>query len=441
MQKDKSCKTALVLAGGLGTRLREVVSDVPKPMAPVNGKPFLHHLLDFYFLKGIKVFYISIGYKKEVISSYFASNSGNYEVKFIEEDSQLGTGGAIKKAINCIENEGELLVLNGDTLCDIDISYMDSMLSNSDADIVIAAKKQSSQERYDGFSIDGQGFASQSSATNGNFISLGAYLVSISGMKKKLESKPVQFSFEKDFLYNDCDNVKIGVAPSLSPFLDIGVPSDYLRAGSFIESLFSSTSPRADITRSVFQSNAESLITLINEVQNNHDFQDTLVHATSDLYKTITNGGTIYIAGNGGSAADAAHFSGEFLCRLTFDRPPINSEALSTDLSTITAIANDYSFEHIFLRQLQAKMTSDDIFIAFTTSGNSANIVKALEYCMKYDYKSILFTGCTGGESSKYSNHTFLVPSTNTARIQEVHKLLLHSLCESLEYLRYSDTK
>jgi D-sedoheptulose 7-phosphate isomerase len=144
-------------------------------------------------------------------------------------------------------------------------------------------------------------------------------------------------------------------------------------------------------------------------------------------------GGRLYIAGNGGSAADAQHLAAEFVSRLARDRAPLPAEALTTDSSILTAIGNDYGFENVFARQLAGKATEQDCFLAITTSGNSPNILKALEQCRRVGIPSIVFTGHAGGAAGALADFCILAPGATTSAIQELHILLAHTLCECVE--------
>lgn len=135
------------------------------------------------------------------------------------------------------------------------------------------------------------------------------------------------------------------------------------------------------------------------------------------------------LAGNGGSAADAQHIAGEFVSRFYFDRPGIPSIALSTDTSIMTAIGNDYGFERLFSRQVQAQGQRGDVFIGITTSGNSTNIVEALSACKEKGIKSIILTGASGGKTADLCDLCIKVPSMETPRIQESHILIGHIIC------------
>lgn len=154
------------------------------------------------------------------------------------------------------------------------------------------------------------------------------------------------------------------------------------------------------------------------------------VEAVANSYK---KGGRIYIAGNGGSAADAQHLAAEFVSKLAKDRDPLPAEALTVDSSVITAIGNDYGYDEIFARQILGKMRPHDIFLGITTSGNSQNIIRALEVCRSLNIPSIVFTGHDGGKVAQIAEHCILATGEETATIQELHIVLAHSLCQCVE--------
>jgi D-sedoheptulose 7-phosphate isomerase len=144
-------------------------------------------------------------------------------------------------------------------------------------------------------------------------------------------------------------------------------------------------------------------------------------------------GGRLYVAGNGGSAADAQHLAAEFVSKLARDRAPLPAEALTTDSSILTAIGNDYGFDQVFSRQLAGKATEKDIFLGITTSGESPNILRALEQCRRMDIPSIVFTGRNGGAARALADHCLVAPGTATSTIQELHIVMAHTLCECVE--------
>jgi D-sedoheptulose 7-phosphate isomerase len=144
-------------------------------------------------------------------------------------------------------------------------------------------------------------------------------------------------------------------------------------------------------------------------------------------------GGRLYIAGNGGSAADAQHLAAEFVSKLARDRDPLPAEALTVDTSILTAIGNDYGYDQVFSRQIYAKLGKSDIFLGITTSGNSVNILNALDACRELGVPSIVFSGRDGGHARNKATYCVVVPGDMTSTIQELHIVLAHTLCECVE--------
>lgn len=157
---------------------------------------------------------------------------------------------------------------------------------------------------------------------------------------------------------------------------------------------------------------------------------ETIARKAVEVYQ---NGNKILISGNGGSAADAQHIAGEFVNRFYFDRPGLPAIALTTDTSVLTAVGNDYGYEHLFARQIQANGVAGDMFIGMSTSGNSSNIIRALEECRKKEIVAVGFTGGTGGKMAALCDYCITVPSVETPRIQESHILIGHIICAIVE--------
>ena len=157
------------------------------------------------------------------------------------------------------------------------------------------------------------------------------------------------------------------------------------------------------------------------------------------VVQSLRSGGKIFFCGNGGSAADAQHLAAELSGRFYFDRPPLPAEALHCNSSFVTAIGNDYGFEHIYARLLKGNGKKGDILIGLSTSGNSLNIIKAFDMARKMGIKTIALTGESGGELHAHSDFTLRIPSTDTPRIQEVHILIGHIICELVETEMFMD--
>lgn len=160
------------------------------------------------------------------------------------------------------------------------------------------------------------------------------------------------------------------------------------------------------------------------------------VTQVADIIKTsLGNGGKIIICGNGGSASDALHFAGEIVGRFQKERNPWPAVVLNADVATLTAIANDYGYEEAFARQAKAHLTDKDIFVGISTSGNSKNIIKAVDVAKTVGAKSVAFLGKDGGALGRIVDYPIIVQSNNTARVQECHIMLIHIICEIVENL------
>jgi D-sedoheptulose 7-phosphate isomerase len=156
-------------------------------------------------------------------------------------------------------------------------------------------------------------------------------------------------------------------------------------------------------------------------------------NAVQEVVNRYRFGGRIYIAGNGGSAADAQHLAEEFVSKFARDRGPLAAEALTVDTSILTAIGNDYGFHRVFSRQISGKITEKNIFLGITTSGNSENILNALDTCRDMSIPSIIFAGRDGGVAKTKADFCIVAPGDMTSTIQEIHIVLAHTLCECVE--------
>jgi D-sedoheptulose 7-phosphate isomerase len=151
------------------------------------------------------------------------------------------------------------------------------------------------------------------------------------------------------------------------------------------------------------------------------------------LVEALEQGNKVLLFGNGGSAADAQHIAAEFVGRFAFDRPPLPALALSVNTSCVTAIGNDYGFDQVFSRQIEAVARPGDVAIGISTSGNSPNVVNALYVSRQKGLHTIALTGCTGGNLKDEVDYCICVPSNDTARIQECHILIGHIISELVE--------
>lgn len=159
-----------------------------------------------------------------------------------------------------------------------------------------------------------------------------------------------------------------------------------------------------------------------------------LLHEVAELLcRSFAAGGRLYTFGNGGSAADAQHLAAELVGRYRRERRPLPAVSLTVDSSVVTCIGNDYSFDDLFARQVQALATDRDVVIGFTTSGRSTNVVRGLAAARERGATTVLFAAGDGADARRHSDHAVLVPATATARIQEMHLLMLHLLSEAVD--------
>jgi len=195
-----------------------------------------------------------------------------------------------------------------------------------------------------------------------------------------------------------------------------------------------------DIARTIEEQIRESIETK-RRILDDFDLRGEIARAATLMIDAYKAGKKTLLAGNGGSAADAQHIAGEFVSRFCFDRPGLPSIALTTDSSILTAIGNDYGYEKVFSRQVQANGAPGDVFVGISTSGNSPNILAALEECRGLGIRTIGFTGTTGGKMAALCDVCIRVPSKETPRIQESHILVGHILCGLVEEVLFEHLK
>ncbi len=214
---------AIILAGGFGTRLQSVVSDVPKPMAPINGRPFLYYLLKNLKQSGFSHIIFAVGYKKEFIIDYFKDEFIGMKISYSIEETPLGTGGCIKKALG-LANEDYVWVLNGDTY--VDFEYKDNINTFS-----MVLKKMEDFERYGEVKVSSSNRIisfEEKKYCNSGYINTGIYLFP----KNIFNSFKIgdNFSLERDFFSNNLDKLNIKALFTEGYFIDIGIPEDYRKA-------------------------------------------------------------------------------------------------------------------------------------------------------------------------------------------------------------------
>jgi len=222
-------KEAIILAGGLGTRLRSVVSDVPKCMAPVNGVPFIHFIVTYLKKEGVERIIFSLGYKSEMVIDYVNNTFPELDTEFVIENNPLGTGGAIKLACSKTKST-DVVILNGDTLFNINLKDLADFHKNKKADFTVALKEMHNFSRYGSVETDKdfaiKAFHEKTYCEKG-FINGGIYALQVNAFMN--EPLPDVFSFEKDFLEKYVGRKKFYGLECDYYFIDIGIPEDYDR--------------------------------------------------------------------------------------------------------------------------------------------------------------------------------------------------------------------
>jgi D-glycero-alpha-D-manno-heptose 1-phosphate guanylyltransferase len=228
--------TAIILAGGLGTRLQSAVPDVPKCMAPVNGRPFIDYVVDYLRKQGTSQFVFAIGYKAASIQAHLKTN-GLQHVQFSIEEKLLGTGGAVKQAATLVQDQN-VLVVNGDTLFTANIEQAFTLHHQSFAECTLALKPMKNFDRFGTVLLDEShcvtGFQEKQPTVSG-FINGGVYILNLN--KWLQHPWPEAFSFENDYLQQHYPKSKIMGNVQDEYFIDIGIPEDYRRAQTEFESL------------------------------------------------------------------------------------------------------------------------------------------------------------------------------------------------------------
>ncbi len=243
---------AIVLAGGLGTRLKSVLPSTPKPMAPVNGRPFLEYLLTYWKAQGVKRFVLSVGHLSEQITSHFGNDFQGIPIAYSREELPQGTGGGLMNSLDLLHSDGPSLLLNGDTFLGADLCVLINFFKKNSADLLISLYQMPIGSRYGTVVVDRdhrvKSFHTveqipQSGILRENWINAGVYLFLPARLQQvKLPKRPL--SFEAEILpYLIKENSHLVGCQVDGPFLDIGIPEDYAAAGALLDGFSFRRSP------------------------------------------------------------------------------------------------------------------------------------------------------------------------------------------------------
>lgn len=194
--------------------------------------------------------------------------------------------------------------------------------------------------------------------------------------------------------------------------------------------------------KSYIESEIKKTSHVLDIIVSDQDFIKNIENIVASIVKSFKAGGKVFLAGNGGSAADAQHIAGEFVSRFMFDRPGLPAIALTTDTSVLTAVGNDYGYEHVFSRQIDALANKGDVFFGYSTSGQSKNILNALQHAKNKELICIGLAGSKGAVMKEFCDYIVEIPSSETPHIQEGHLVVGHIICglvESIIFKKESD--
>ena len=353
-------------------------------MAPVAGRPFLAHQMDHWIAQGIDRFVLSVGYRAVAISNHFGDRYRGVPIDYVVEPSPLGTGGALVLAAAKLRSSEPALLLNGDTYFDVDLSALAAHAERHDADWCLALFRHDDAARYMGVALSADGRITALRASRRAARQRRRLLVSPRGARRRrARARPGRVARRRHPAAAASTRASASPASSRTATSSTSAcrtttcapPRCCRRDPCHRRPAMPSTVERMRRRTSTPRSAAKQ------QLLGDTATMTLFARAVDASIARYRDGGRLYIAGNGGSAADAQHLAAEFVSRLARDRAPLPAEALTTDSSILTAIGNDYGFEHVFSRQLAGKATGKDVFLAITTSGRSPNILKALEQC------------------------------------------------------------
>ncbi len=237
-QDDVAVESAIILAGGLGMRLRDVVSHLPKPMAPVNGRPFLEYQIDYWIGQGIRRFVLSVGYRREVIMENFGDDYRGARIEYAIEETPLGTGGGLLRAINKLGDRRPFLLLNGDTFFEVDLQELTDFHVKCRSDWTLSLFRTREATRYMGVQVndDGRIVSLRSENTQAEkMVNGGVYLVAPDILRSSTRWATGKVSVEDDILPTLlADGARLFAHVCNRRFIDIGVPDDYFRSARIL---------------------------------------------------------------------------------------------------------------------------------------------------------------------------------------------------------------
>jgi D-sedoheptulose 7-phosphate isomerase len=421
--------TAVVLAGGFGTRLPEVSATRPKPMADIDGTPFLRFVVEHLRRCGVREVVLSVGYKAEVVEDFFGDGAAfGLRVRCVREATPLGTAGALRLALPYLGERA--FVVNGDTYADVDLAALLGRHLALGAAATLAAVERDDASRFGALAVSGErllSFQEKRPERAPGLVNAGVYVLERRVFEGIASDRPVSLEREVLPALLRTDQV-VAVHRHGGSFEDIGVPESLaaFRAQASAQASEAARAGAAQVRRELEES-----------IEVKTRWSDALCEGVSALatrtVASLRGGGKILLFGNGGSAGDAQHLAAELMGRFRRERPAWRALALHTNSSIITALANDYGYETVFARQIEAWAEPGDVVVGISTSGGSESVVRALARARELGAYAVALTGEGGGRCAAACDLLLAVPSRSTPRIQESHITLGHILCGMIE--------
>ena len=439
-----------MLAGGYGTRLRGVVGACPKVVAPVAGRPFLGYVLHQLRQAGIHQVVLCTGHLGEMVVDALGDGSRfGLRLRYLRESQPLGTAGALRAAVREVgSGPGPLVVLNGDSLVEADLAAMLQAHQRWRAGATMLVARTGTRGRFGAVAVDREGrivaFDEKGPAGEG-LVNAGVYLIEPEVLEGIPGGRAV--SLERE------------VFPRLLGSLWAQVvnrPPDRHRNASLVrpgpELLFRGSLAGDLVMTSAASSNSVAVgetdrqwarLQLLESARTAQRIAESCLPATEmaalAVASALAQGGKLLLCGNGGSAADCQHLAAEFTNRLTpeRERPALAALALSADSCFLTAHANDHGFATVFSRQVEGLGRCGDVLLVLSTTGNSENVVRAVQAARKLQLRTIGMLGGSGGRAGKEVELAITVPSSDIQRVQEGHLAVGHVLVGLVERLLF----
>jgi D-sedoheptulose 7-phosphate isomerase len=431
---------ALVLCGGQGTRLRDVVGDRPKALAPVLGRPFLEWVLLRLRSEGLTEVTLCTGYGHDAIAQAIGDGrSVGMSVRYSREPSARGTAGAIRSALDG-QKFDRVLVANGDSYCPVRIAELDRVHTERSSCVTLWAVPVQDRARFGSITLGDEGkveaLAEKAPSAAPGLVNAGLYVLSPEVISRIPDND--QISLERDVLPGYVGRGMYAVVGE-GPFVDIGTPESYREAEAALCHEFAELSGAPATLRARLDVHLAGSRTV--QLAAATACADAVVAAARIIADAFARGGKILLCGNGGSAADAQHIAAEFVSQLTKEnsRPGLPAIALTTDTSIMTAYANDFGFEGVFERQVRALGRPGDVLVALSTSGNSENVRRAVGAAHEIGVQTIGLVG-EGGRLTDEVDCAVVVPSRNTQHVQETLLPIEHAICDLVERLLLART-